>query len=128
MSETTVLESIKLLSDWAKWLTTIQTGVIALIVSLFTSKNIQISLIDKVFSVLSISCFVLSIVAAAMLIWTLPTIAQSIRPNMNIWNTGDSVALRLFRMNTRRFSIALTGFFLFGLLFLTLLIFSIIIF
>ncbi|MEO1375996.1 MAG: hypothetical protein AAFW70_17095 [Cyanobacteria bacterium J06635_10] len=67
MSETTILESIKLLSDWAKWLTTIQTGVIALIVSLFTSKNIQISLMDKTFAVLSISCFVLSIVAAAML-------------------------------------------------------------
>ena len=128
MSETTILESIKLLSDWAKWLTTIQTGVIALIVSLFTSKNIQISIIDKIFGVLSISCFVLSIVAAAMLIWTLPTIVQGIRPNTNIWNTGDGVAIRLFRMNTRRFSVALTGFFLFGLLFLTLLIFSIIIF
>lgn len=30
MSETTILESIKLLSDWPKWLTTIQTGVIVL--------------------------------------------------------------------------------------------------
>lgn len=126
MSEAKALESLKFLSDWAKWLTTIETGVIALIGSFFTSDKVRVTLIDKVNGILAVSCFVFSIIAAAMLLWTLPEIAQKLRPNMNIWATEDSVAKRLFRLNTQGFAVLMTLFFILGLLFLTALVFSII--
>lgn len=126
MSETKALESLKLISDWAKWLTTIETGVIALIGSFFTSDKVRASFIVKFFGTLSVFCFVISIIAAAMLLWTLPEIAQKLRPNENIWMTEDSVTRRLFRMNTQSFAIFESLFFILGLLFLAALIFSII--
>jgi hypothetical protein len=126
MSETKALESLKLISDWAKWLTTIETGVIALIGSFFTSDKVKGSFIEKSFGILSISCFIISIIAAAMLLWTLPEIAQRLRADTNIWMTEDSVARRLFRLNTQGFAVVMTLFFILGLLFLTALIFSII--
>jgi hypothetical protein len=126
MSETNSLESLKLISDWAKWLTTIETGVIALIGSFFTSDKVRGSFIEKLFGILSVSCFVISIIAAAMLLWTLPEIAQRLRLDTNIWMTEDSIARQLFRLNTQGFAVVLTLFFIVGLLFLTALIFSII--
>lgn len=126
MSETKALESLKLISDWAKWLTTIETGVIALIGSFFTSDRVSGSFIEKLFGILSISCFVISIIAAAMLLWTLPEIAQKLRSDTNIWMTYDGIARQLFRLNTQGFAVVMTLFFILGLLFLTALIFSII--
>jgi len=126
MSETKALESLKLVSDWAKWLTTIETGVVALVGSFFTSDKVRGSFIEKLFGILSVSCFVVSIIAAAMLLWTLPEIAQRLRSDTNIWMTEDSIARELFRLNTQGFAVMLTLFFILGLLFLTALIFSII--
>jgi len=110
MSETKALESLKLVSDWAKWLTTIETGVVALVGSFFTSDKVRGSFIEKLFGILSVSCFVVSIIAAAMLLWTLPEIAQRLRSDTNIWMTEDSIARELFRLNTQGFAVVLTLF------------------
>jgi hypothetical protein len=126
MSETRALESLKLISDWTKWLTTIETGVIVLIGSSFASDKVRRSFIEKLFEILSVSYFIISIIAAAMLLWTLPEIVQRLRPDTNIWMIEDNVARQLFRLNTQGFAVVLVLFFIVGLLFLTALIFSII--
>lgn len=120
------LEALKLVSDWAKWISTIETAVIAFIGSYFTSDKLEISGSQKLWGQLSVVCLIISIIAAAMLLWTLPEIAQNLNPNTNIWKTYDTGAKKLFRLNTEDFSVIVTLFFILGLICLTLLIFSVI--
>ncbi len=58
------LEALKLISDWAKWLVTIETGAIAIIGTLFKSNKNQFSIWTKSFGSLAIICFLLSIAAS----------------------------------------------------------------
>lgn len=126
MSDTKTIEALKLINDWAKWLITIETGAIALIGSLFTSNKVRGLYLEKVFGMLAVSCFVVSIIAAALLLWTLPEIAQRLKPDENIWMTKDSIAKQLFRLNTQGFAILESLFFILGILFLAALIFTVI--
>ena len=63
------------------------------------------------FATSAVGSFLISIVAAAMLLLTLPEIAQSVREGQNIWLTEDSVAGRLLRMNTQNFALIESVFF-----------------
>lgn len=120
------LEALNLISDWAKWLVAIQTGVIALIASLFTSEHRPDSILSKLFGTSAIVCFLLSVAAAGMLLLTLPEIAQYLKPTQNIWTTRDSIAYKLVRLNTQGFAIIESLFFGLGFTFSILLLATII--
>ena len=108
-------EAIKLVSDWAKWLVTIETAIITIIGAFFaTDQPMQMS--AKMIGTFAIGSFTVSIIAAAILLLTLPEIAQNLRPDQNIWLTRDSVAGRLLRMNTQAIALIESIFFGFGLL------------
>ena len=108
-------EAIKLVSDSAKWLVTIETAIITIIGAFFaTDQPVQIS--AKVVGTFAIGSFTVSIIAAAILLLTLPEIAQSLRSDQNIWLTRDSVAGRLLHLNTQAIALIESIFFGFGLL------------
>ena len=108
-------EAIKLVSDWAKWLVTIETAIITIIGAFFATDQ-PMQMAAKVIGTLAIGSFTVSIIAAAILLLTLPEIAQNLRPDQNIWLTRDSVAGRLLRMNTQAIALIESIFFGFGLL------------
>lgn len=110
------LEATKLISDWGKWLVTIETGAIAIIGALFTTGRPPVPALVKVFGTLAASSFLISIAAAAILLLTLPEIAQNLRADQNIWLTRDSVAGRLLGMNTEGFAVVESVFFGCGLI------------
>lgn len=64
----------------------------------------------------------MSIVAAALLLLSLPEIAQNVRPEQNIWLTEDSVVGRVLHMNTQALAVAESAFFGIGLTFLVAMI------
>lgn len=109
------LDALNLISDWAKWLVAIQTGAIALVGSLFTSDNSPVDLVSKAFGTSAIICFLVSIGAAAILLLSLPEIAQYLSPEQNIWNTRDSLIYRHLRLNTQSFALLESIFFGLGL-------------
>ena len=109
------LEAIKLVSDWAKWLVTIETAIITVIGAFFaTDQLVQIA--AKVLGTLAIGSFTTSIIAAAILLMTLPEIAQNLRADQNIWLTQDSVAGALLRLNTQRIALIESVFFGLGII------------
>ena len=117
------LEALKLISDWAKWLVTIETVAIAIIGSaLLATDRPAVPVLAEVFGTVAIGSFLLSIVTAAALLLTLPEIAQNIRADQNIWLTEDSVAGRLFRMNTQAFALVESVFFGLGMILLVAMI------
>ena len=123
MSDTSnSLEAIKLISDWGKWLVTIETAAIAIIGAFFTADRPSLPGLAKVFGTLAISSFLVSITAAAILLLTLPEIAQNLRADRNIWLTRDSVAGQLLRMNTQGFALVESIFFGCGLVLLVAMI------
>ena len=108
-------EAIKLVSDWAKWLVTIETAIITIIGAFFaTDQPVPVS--AMLIGTFAIGSFTVSIIAAAILLLTLPEIAQNLRSDQNIWLTRDSVAGRLLRMNTQAIALIESIFFGFGLL------------
>ena len=110
------LEALKLISDWGKWLVTIETAAIAIIGTALISKDRpEVPASAKVLATLAVSSFLISIAAAAMLLLTLPEIAQNVRADQNIWLTEDSVAGRILGMNTQAFALVESVFFGLGL-------------
>ena len=91
---------------------------IALIGAFFTGDVASIHELAKVFGTLAISSFLVSIAAAAILLLTLPEIAQNLRAEQNIWLTRDSVAGRLLRVNTQGLALIESVFFGIGLVLL----------
>ena len=102
------LEAIKLINDWGKWLVAIETVAITVIGALFTTDRSAPEL-AKVFGTLAIGSFLLSIAAAALLLLTLPEIAQNLRADQNIWLTRDSIVGGLLRLNTQGFALVEGG-------------------
>ncbi len=120
------LEALKFISDWAKWLVTLETASIALIGSLFTSDTITLANLSNIFGTSAIVCFIISIAAAATLLFTLPEIAQYLRDDTNIWMTRDSVAGHLFHLTTQTLAIVESFFFGLGMIFSAALIITVI--
>ena len=104
------LEAIRLINDWGKWLIAIETAAVAVIGALFTAGR-PVSPTVRLLGSLAMGCFLVSIIAAAMLLATLPEIAQTIAPTENVWNASDSVAGRLFHMSTQYFALVESIFF-----------------
>lgn len=109
------LEALRLISDWAKWLITIETGAIALIGATLKADGVARSQSARMLASAAIVCFVVSIVAAAVLLLSLPEIAQSIQPGTNIWLTSDSVLGRVFGLDTQTLATFESLFFGFGI-------------
>lgn len=109
--------SISLLSDWAKWLITIETGVIAILGTLIRSlptesrsksnKKSWYSLekIAKGLATTAVVFFLISIAAAAFLLLSLPEIALTIQPGENIWLAKDIVIGYVLDMNIQSLAI-----------------------
>jgi hypothetical protein len=113
---TNSLEALRLISDWGKWLITIETAAIAVIGGVLANTDRHFPVLAKVFATSAVGSFLVSIVAAAMLLLTLPEIAQTVRADQNIWLTSDSVAGRLLGMNTEGFALVESVFFGCGLI------------
>jgi len=112
MNETSnALEGLKLISDWAKWLITIETAVIASIGVAFRQEGTRLPFLSRVLTTAAVVSFVISIAAASLLLLSLPEIAQSLRSDTNIWLTRDSVIGRVFGMNTQDFATIESFFF-----------------
>ena len=95
INDNNIMEVVRLISDWAKWLITIETSAIALIGSLARSLlNISPQLINidygRLLATLTILFFLASIASAAFLLLSLPEIALRIQPGTNIWFAKDS--------------------------------------
>ena len=107
MSENSnALDGLKLISDWAKWLITIEAGAIAIIGAVARTDKAPPPQLVKVFVTGAIICFLISIAAAALLLLSLPEIVQNLQPRTNIWLTQDSIIGRVFRMNIQGFAIS----------------------
>lgn len=115
MADTNALEALRLVSDWAKWLITIEAGAIAIIGGAFSHGN-STRRIAKVFATAAVTCFVCSITVAAILLLTLPEIAQSLQPDINIWLTQDSVIGRVLGLNTQDLAMGESVFFGVGII------------
>ncbi len=109
------IEGLKLISDWAKWLVTIEAGAIAIIGAIAKTDKAPPPQLVKVFVTGAIICFLISIAAAALLLLSLPEIAQNIQPGTNIWLTQDSLIGRVFHMNIQGFAILESLFFGLGI-------------
>jgi hypothetical protein len=116
------LEAIKLISDWGKWLVTVETAAIAVIGGFFADDRRSLPGSAKVFGTLAVGSFLASVAGAAVLLLTLPEITQNLRPDLNIWLTRDSVVGHLLRMNTQSLALVESIFFGFGLIFLVAMI------
>ncbi|HMH05837.1 MAG TPA: hypothetical protein VK579_04060 [Terriglobales bacterium] len=95
------LEGLKLISDWGKWLITIQTAAIAVIGAGVREGGVEMTGTAKVLATGSVACFVASVAAAALLLLSLPDITQNLRPDTNIWRTRGTLIGRVFHLDTR---------------------------
>ncbi len=77
----------------------------------FKQEGIRPPSVPKVLATAAVVSFVISIAAAALLLLSLPEIAQSLRADTNIWLTRDSVLGRVFGMNTQGFGTIESFFF-----------------
>jgi hypothetical protein len=105
----------KLVSDWAKWLITIETGAIAVVGGLIKLGQSPLTRTEAVLATAAVVCFLLSIGSAALLPLSLPEIVQSFRPGMNIWLTRDSVIGMVLRLGIQEFAILESLFFGLGM-------------
>ncbi len=110
------IEALRMVSDWAKWLVTIETFAIALLGTLFTTDKVTVNKGARLLGTTGILCFVISICFAAMLLLTLPEIAQTMQSGTNIWLTEDSVAGRVLGLNTQSFALIESIFFGVGII------------
>jgi hypothetical protein len=111
----TAFESLKLIADWAKWLITIETGAIAIIGGVIKGETASSPSI-RAFATGAIGSFVISISAAALLLLTLPDIAQNLRPQVDVWLTSDTVVGRVFHLTTQDIAVLESFFFGIGIL------------
>jgi hypothetical protein len=106
---------LKLVSDWAKWLITIESGAIAVIGGLIKLGQPSPTYWEAVFATLAIVCFLVSIATAALLLLSLPEIAQKFDPDENIWLASDSVIGPVLHMGIQGFATFESLFFGVGL-------------
>ena len=105
------LEATKLISDWGKWLVTIETAAIAIIGAFFADTHTPVPDVAKVLGTMAIGSFLISIAGAATLLLTLPEIAQNLRADRNVWLTRDSVAGNVLHANTQALALVESIFF-----------------
>jgi hypothetical protein len=116
------LEGIKLISDWAKWLITVETAAIGVIGAYLKGNTTKLPQLVKLFSTIAVGSFVISIAAAALLLLSLPEIVQRLDGGINIWLTSDSIIGRVFGANTQTFATIESFFFGLGVVLMATLI------
>ena len=92
---TQAVEAVKLLADWAKWLVAIETTAIAVVAFVATMHDPYIRGMASVLASGAVFCFASSVIAATLLLRSLPGIMQTIKPGQNIWDTEDAAGLTL---------------------------------
>jgi hypothetical protein len=123
MAETTnALEGLKLISDWSKWLITVEAAAIGVIGAYLKKSTVNPPLTAKVLATVATCSFAISIAAAALLLLSLPEIAQQLDGKSNIWLTRDSVIGRVFHATTQTFATMESFFFGVGVVFLATLV------
>lgn len=105
INDANIQYSMSLLSDWAKWLITIETAAIAIVGTLIRSQQNESSRLTRVLATSTIAFFLLSIAAAALLLLSLPEIALTIQPGTNIWFAKDIIIGDVFGMNIQSLAI-----------------------
>ena len=81
------IEAVKLLSDFAKWLVTVETTAIAAIGYVLTFHDPYRRLFTSVLACVGVGSFAVSILFATLLLRSLPGLVQNIRPGQDIWVT-----------------------------------------
>jgi len=112
-----IIEALKMVSDWSKWLVSIETFAIAILGGLFTKDNILLNKKARLYGTCAVLCFATSICFAAMLLLTLPDIVQTLRTSSNIWFTKDSVVGSLIGLNTQDLAVIQSALFGIGVFF-----------
>ena len=79
------LEGLKLIADWAKWLITVETAAIAVIGAYLKGNPVILPRLVKLVATVAVGSFVISMAAAALLLLSLPEIAQRLDGTTNIW-------------------------------------------
>jgi hypothetical protein len=107
--ETNALEALKLLADWSKWLASTQTVVISLIgVASASGRGVALTVHGPVWLVLALTAFLISLLAAAFLLYALPGIAQRLPPppNCDILSMGTyrGVGIKVVVFSTIQFA------------------------
>jgi hypothetical protein len=116
------MEGLKLISDWAKWLITVETAAIGVIGAYLKGNTTVLPNLVKVVSTIAIGSFVVSIATAALLLLSLPEIAQQLDGHINIWLTSDSIIGRVFGANTQTFATIESFFFGLGVVLIAVLV------
>jgi hypothetical protein len=109
--KSSALEGLKLIADWAKWLITVETAAIAVIGAYLKANPILLPKTVKLVSTAAVCSFVISMAAAALLLLSLPEIAQRLDGITNIWLTSDSIIGRVFGANIQTFATIESFFF-----------------
>lgn len=122
--KSSALEGLKLIADWAKWLITVETAAIAVIGAYLKANPILLPSIVKVASTAAVCSFVVSMAAAALLLLSLPEVAQRLDGNTNIWLTSDSIISRVFGANIQAFATIESFFFGLGVVLMAALVIS----
>ena len=85
--ENNALEALKLLGEWSKWMVSVQTGIISLIGIATASGKISFIRTEGYFGTLNATLilgalisFLVSLLAAAFLLYALPGMAQRLPP------------------------------------------------
>jgi hypothetical protein len=110
------LEAVRLISDWGKWLVTIEVAAVAVIGTLASRGDSAFPMLAKLLATLAVISYLVSIAAAAILLLTLPEIVQYLREDQDVWLTRDSVAGQLLGMDTQRLALVESVFFGLGLI------------
>src|ERR1700722_8963554 len=90
--EQRLIEALKLIVDWTKWMATVEVGALAVIASLFKVENkASWSPVAQEALILTAGSFVIALVVASATILSAVELAQLGDPKKNVWTTRDSV-------------------------------------
>ena len=112
--ETRVVEAVKLLSDYAKWLVTVATTAAAAISYVLTVRDPFAHGFARGIAFGAVISFVVSILLATGLFRSLPSIMLTLKPGQSIWDAKDKSPLAL-GLSTSQLTSAGTVFFAVGI-------------
>lgn len=106
------VEAIRLISDWSKWMATIETGMIAVIGTLVRNRTTPpaCQLETLAFSA-SIVCCIISVWFIAAMLASLPAAVQDMEPDQKVWDRRGTWWLKKLPL----WRVVLIQFVLFGL-------------
>lgn len=113
--ESRAVESVKLLSDFAKWLVTIGTTAVAGLSYVLTVHDPFAHGFVRALACGAVVAFIASILSVTALLRTLPAIMQDLRPGQSIWKTQDKTMMG-FSFSTSALASLGSTFFVIGVL------------